>query len=191
VRPTRSVVPERLAWAVELLDLQPDDRILEIGGGPGVAAALICPRLRGGRLVGIDRSATATTTASNRNAEHVRAGRAEFRTVAVEDVNPDEYDPFDKVFAVNVNLFWVHDAQAELRLIADLLQPDGRLLLVYEPPDARKATELPAVLTDHLQRAGYRRRKTITRTSGKATLVAVTAQRPVGTRGGDAWRRPR
>src|SRR5919198_3852667 len=51
-------VPERLAWAVEVLHVRPDDEILGIGGGPGVAAGLVCERLTGGgRLVGIDRSA--------------------------------------------------------------------------------------------------------------------------------------
>ena len=29
-------VPGRLRWAVQLLDVAPDDQILEIGPGPGV-----------------------------------------------------------------------------------------------------------------------------------------------------------
>jgi protein-L-isoaspartate O-methyltransferase len=39
------VIPKRIRWAVETLAVQPADRLLEIGGGPGLAASLICERL--------------------------------------------------------------------------------------------------------------------------------------------------
>jgi protein-L-isoaspartate O-methyltransferase len=52
-------VPERIRWAVELLHVGPEDRILEIGAGPGVSVSLVCEKLEGGKVVAIDRSATA------------------------------------------------------------------------------------------------------------------------------------
>ena len=58
------MVPARIAWAVELLDLRPDDRVLEFGCGPGVAAGLVADRLSVvGRIVAVDRSATAVARA--------------------------------------------------------------------------------------------------------------------------------
>ena len=39
--------PERIRWAVKTLDIKSSDRLLEIGGGPGVAASIICERRRG------------------------------------------------------------------------------------------------------------------------------------------------
>jgi cyclopropane fatty-acyl-phospholipid synthase-like methyltransferase len=55
----RRVVPQRIRWAVEALAIEPGDRLLEIGGGPGVAASLICEQLTRGHLLLLDRSATA------------------------------------------------------------------------------------------------------------------------------------
>ncbi|MDF2743274.1 MAG: class SAM-dependent methyltransferase, partial [Actinomycetia bacterium] len=106
-------VPERIRWAVQVLDPAPGDQLLEIGCGPGVAVAAICQRLRDGRVVAIDRSATAIARATRRNGDCIASGRAVLRTVALEDLAADglpEAGPgFDKVFAMNVNLFWVRD----------------------------------------------------------------------------------
>lgn len=160
-------------WAVDLLDVQPDDQILEIGCGRGVAAALCCRRLGRGRLLALDRSANAIAAASERNSEQVATGRVQFRTTALKDLDPTGLGPFDKILAVNVNLFWVSPAHAELRLIAQLLRPDGRLHLVYEPPDPHRLGDLEADVITHLEQAGYR-----CATTTHSGLLAVRAAPP-------------
>jgi hypothetical protein len=57
-------IPERIRWAVETLDIMGSERVLEIGGGPGVAASIICERLESGSMHLIDRSATAAGSRS-------------------------------------------------------------------------------------------------------------------------------
>ena len=146
--------PARLLWAVEALDVQPGDRVLEIGCGRGVAAELICRRLGTGHLVALDRSATAIAAATERTADCVAAGTARFLTGALAGMDPVALGSFDKVLAVNVNLFWVRPAQTELELVAGLLRPHGRLHLVYEPPDPARVPELRSRLLAHLDRAG-------------------------------------
>lgn len=58
-----SRVPERIAWAVDVLSAGPADRLFEIGCGTGVALELVCDRLGDGQITGIDRSAKAITAA--------------------------------------------------------------------------------------------------------------------------------
>ena len=49
-------MPDRIERFVESMNIHPGDRILEIGCGHGVAAALICNMLQTGAYVGVDRS---------------------------------------------------------------------------------------------------------------------------------------
>lgn len=97
-------VPARIAWAVDLLDVAPDDQILEFGCGAGVAVALVCDRLDGGRITAIDRFATAIERTRARNAGHIAAGRAVLHQVDLARFR-GEPGQFDKAFAVNVNVF--------------------------------------------------------------------------------------
>jgi SAM-dependent methyltransferase len=151
-------VPEHVRWAVEMLGPGPDDRLLEIGCGPGVSVTLICERLAGGRIVAIDRSATAISRAEKRNAAHVAAGKAVLRRMALEELQPSDVlvggERFDTVFALNVNLFWVRSPASELELIKRLLRPDGALYLFYGY-GGRNAPRVPDVLTDHLTEHGF------------------------------------
>lgn len=171
--------PHRLAWAVEVLDPQPGDHILEIGCGRGVAADLICQRLESGKLLAIDRSGTAVAAARARNAAHVEAGKARFEAVSLADLDPVAAGRFDKALAVNVNLFWTRPARVELDLVARLPRPGGRLHLVYELPAGGSATRISTVLNGGLSAAGYRYR-TVPAPAAPTTMYAVTAIPPAG-----------
>ena len=123
---------ERLRSIVDRLEIGPDDRVLEIGCGQGVAAAYVCERLRGGRLTAVDRSAKMIEAARRRNAEHVEAGRAEFLVAELEHLDLGERR-FDKVFAVRVGLFH-RDPERARALAGRWLAPGGKLVSVFDPP---------------------------------------------------------
>jgi cyclopropane fatty-acyl-phospholipid synthase-like methyltransferase len=152
--PVKASVPERVRRAVDVLHVQPNDRLLEIGPGPGVAAALIGERLEEGCLVAIDRSAVAVRRTLNRNGALVAAGKVEVRHSSLEDFDGSG-GPFDKVFAIDVNLFWVRDATAELARIADLLAPGGTLYLFFETPSPTKGREVVDRVRRNLRRSGF------------------------------------
>ncbi|WP_376771709.1 hypothetical protein [Actinokineospora xionganensis] len=57
---------------------------------------MVCERLDTGRYVGVDRSATAITTATTRNAESVAAGTARFVTAALGELDPSSPPHHDR-----------------------------------------------------------------------------------------------
>ncbi|HET6693376.1 MAG TPA: methyltransferase, partial [Pedococcus sp.] len=143
---TPGSAPARLRYAVSGLGLEPDMRLLEVGGGHGALAALACELLSPGKgfYLGVDRSAVATRAAEERNAAAVAVGLARFVTAPLAGVDPSVWAPFDRAVAVNVNVFWTGAAEAELAALARLLTPDGVLHLVYEPPAAERLEPLRA-----------------------------------------------
>lgn len=167
------VAAERLRWAVRTMDVAPGDHLLEIGCGTGLAISLVCDRLIDGTITAIDRSATAIRQAERRNLGHVSSGRAIIRLGSLEDSDLDDAR-FDKIFAVNVNLFWVRAPALELAIVKRLLKPAGGLYLVYEPPGPDRAAELarrlPAVLAEH----GFATRTVTSATTRSTSLLCVT-----------------
>ena len=144
--------PDRLTRAVAQLDLHPGDRVLEIGCGRGVAASLVCERLRDGHLTAIDRSAAAISAAARRNREHARAGRAAFLTTALCDAPLD--GRFDRIFAINVNVFWL-GPERELEVIGRVLAPGGRLYLFFDAPSAAQLDRAVRSAGRHLDDGGF------------------------------------
>ncbi|MFF5478706.1 class I SAM-dependent methyltransferase [Streptomyces sp. NPDC012935] len=171
----RGPVPERLTWAVENLGLTPGDRVLEIGCGRGVAVALICERLTSGTVTAIDRSATAVEAARRRDEEHVAAGRAVFHTAALADSAFPEAS-FDKVLAVNVNLFWARSPDRELAALRRWLVPGGALCLCWEPPDARRAEQIAGKVSAAVAAQGFAAAVRVGVTGAGSRLVCVRAQ---------------
>lgn len=146
-------IPPRIAWAFDRLAADPIEHLLEVGCGHGVLASKIAGRLTTGTLTAIDRSGTMITVAEKRNAAFVAAGRASFRAVALADADFGSRR-FDRIFAVNVNLFWI-DPRRELNVVRTLLAPGAKLELFYEPPSAAQAEKLLPLLDGKLEDGGF------------------------------------
>ena len=124
---------ERLRSVVEQLDIQPDDRVLEIGCGHGVAATLICERLEEGHLTAVDRSTKMIQAATRRNAGYIEAGRAEFLVAALEELDLGDRR-FDKIFAVRVGLFHREPERAR-SIVERWLTPGGTVFVFFDEPE--------------------------------------------------------
>jgi ubiquinone/menaquinone biosynthesis C-methylase UbiE len=127
---------ERLRSVVEQLDIRPNDRVLEIGCGHGVAATLVCERLEGGHLTAVDRSAKMIQGATRRNAAYVEAGRAEFLVADLEDFDLGDRR-FDNIFAVRVGLFH-REPERACSIVERWLAPGGGLFVFFDQPTNRR-----------------------------------------------------
>ena len=144
---------ERLAWAVEILDIRPDDRVLEVGCGHGVAVSLVCERLEGGRITAIDRSPKMIEAAEKRTRAH--ADKVRLIASAIEHADLGD-ESFDKVFAVHVAA--LHRPGRALEVVRDRLLPGGRLYLFTSAPtwnSTEAAERFGLELGDTLENAGF------------------------------------
>jgi SAM-dependent methyltransferase len=144
---------ERFIWAIETLKLDPDDRVLEVGCGHGVAVSLVCERLGpAGRITAIDRSQKMIAAARRRNRVHVESGRAVLEAVSLEDAKLGD-QRFDKVFAFNVAPFWLEPNET-LEAVREHLAPSGAIYVFW---DARRQTGagLGKRLSERLLQGGF------------------------------------
>lgn len=134
----------RNRWAVELLDIKPSDRVIELGCGPGVAVAALASRARQGLVIGVDHSAVILRHARRRNASAIEQRRVRLVHASVEHL-PVADAPFDAALAVNTVGMWP-EPTIRLREIGRLLAPGGRIALVSQPrcPGATAATSAAA-----------------------------------------------
>jgi ubiquinone/menaquinone biosynthesis C-methylase UbiE len=112
--------------AVELLDVTPGDRILEIGFGPGLAIQMLTST-PAESIAGIDHSATMLRQATRRNREGIRTGRVELREAPASQL-PFADARFTKVFGVNSFHHWP-TPEAGLLEARRVLREGGLLLL--------------------------------------------------------------
>lgn len=145
----RDVAKERQQWAVDLMKVKPRDRILEIGCGPGVAASLLCEKLKDGHLLAVDRSTRMIAQARRRNKVHVEMGKAEFLQASFSEMEWAS-ETFDKVFSFNVNLFWMKPDH-DLPILRRILDVRGQAFFFYTPPDAAQMKKIQARLPQCLE----------------------------------------
>lgn len=154
---TRSSNRKRNEWAVELLDVRPTDRVLEVGFGPGIAIRAIARRATSGRVVGIDHSQVMVREATRRNREGMREGRVDLRLGTIEAL-PAFEESFDKALSVNSIMFW-DDPVLGLTELRGLLREGGVIAIVRQPrgPGARTTStdEVIAEVRGFLKAAGF------------------------------------
>jgi ubiquinone/menaquinone biosynthesis C-methylase UbiE len=128
----------RNRWTVELLAVEPEHRVLELGFGPGVGIAALAERAHRGLVVGVDHSEAMLRQARCRNRAAIRAGRVRLESGSYECLPPFEA-PFDRIMAVN-SLLFSEDPGAVVRELRERLRPGGLLAVTFQSR-ARRASD--------------------------------------------------
>jgi ubiquinone/menaquinone biosynthesis C-methylase UbiE len=132
-------------WTVSLLDIQPEQRILEIGFGPGVSTQIAVERVPRVFVAGIDHSRTMVQAASQRNADAIRSGRMELREADVRSLPYPDHS-FDRAFSLHSIYFWENPVDC-LQEIKRVLKPSGLLAITIQPKDKWTPNVHPEAIT--------------------------------------------
>ena len=159
---------EAAAQIIEMLDFRPDDKVLEVGFGPGVAIQLLLHRVPAGSVAGIDYSQEMVRQAAARNAAALRNLRVDLRYGSVERMPfPDER--FDKALAIKSMQAWP-DARPGLREIQRVLKHGGNVALGFTVNSGQSKEGVAELLTA----AGFAHARIVVRSK----LFCVIATKP-------------
>jgi ubiquinone/menaquinone biosynthesis C-methylase UbiE len=132
------------AWVTDLLQIEPNDRVLEIGFGPGAIVQRLSKLASNGHVAGIDLSREMVEQARARNTTAIQNGRVDLRHGSVDGL-PFDDNSFDKALAINSMQVWP-DAAAGLREIRRVMKPGARIALGFTVYSGQPNKGLPELL---------------------------------------------
>ena len=113
--------------AIELMNIPPDARVLDVGCGSGWASRLIAAKAREGRVVGIDISDEMVTLSAETSTNYPNV---EFRVASAEAL-PFADVEFTHAFSME-SLYYYADITAALKEIRRVLSPGGVFVTVVD-----------------------------------------------------------
>ena len=136
--------------AVELAAPRPGDQVLALGHGPGVGLGpLVSAVSPGGRVVGVDPSASMRAMAARRCADSLTEGGLELRDGSAEHTGCAD-SSVDAAISVNNVMMW--DRPAGFAEVFRVLRPGGRLVIIVH---RHVLPVSPDELGEELEAAGF------------------------------------
>lgn len=140
---------ELYKWTFKQMDIQPKDRILEIGFGPGEGLHMLLEEYKKVKADGIDPSQTMYDQAKKRNKEFISNGQLHLMKGTAEDLFADNHT-YDKIYAVNNFPLW-KDRFATLQRIQSLLKIEGELVITLQPRQEEATRDQAFTYADEIQ----------------------------------------
>ena len=116
-------------WTADLLDVQPDDDVLEIGFGNGANIKLLLQRASRGTVTGAEISETAIDMASKKNAKAISDGKVLLH-LAPGNALPSKDSVFDKACTV-ATAYVIENPGAVFKEMFRVLKPKGRAAVTF------------------------------------------------------------
>ena len=124
----------------ELMSVQIDDRIIEIGFGTGKLIYKMAQKIETGLIEGVDFSNTMVSIAQKRNKKNIANGKVTIIEGNFDEI-PYEKDKFTKACSINTLYFWPKPEHT-VKKIVDILKPQGKLILGFEDVEQLKRRRL-------------------------------------------------
>jgi ubiquinone/menaquinone biosynthesis C-methylase UbiE len=134
-----------IQWVIHLLKIQPHDKVLEVGFGPGVGIEILTAVVSSGYIAGVDYSKEMVEQAKARNAKAIEAGLVQLQYGSVEAL-PFADDTFDKALAINSMQVW-SDVMVGLREMRRVMKVGGKMALGFTSHSGQSSTGLIEMLT--------------------------------------------
>jgi cyclopropane fatty-acyl-phospholipid synthase-like methyltransferase len=146
-------------WAVDLMQVRPNETVLEIGFGTGHAIQELVNRTQASHVIGIDSASLMVQKATQLNQKAIQSGKVQLLKADVADL-PAFTHKFDHVLAVNSVMYWPqHKLSRILKALKSQMAPGGRIYFVMQRHFARFErgdfnAHIQELLT-HLTQAGF------------------------------------
>ena len=144
------------SWTVSLLQVKANEKVLEIGFGPGVAIQELVEHTPAQLIAGIDHSEVMLAQASMRNVSAIQDGRVILELGSVSSL-PYQDAYFDKVFTVNSFHFW-SEPSTDLGEVRRVMKPNGQIIITTQPRWAtseQMVDEVGKQLAHQMAQAGF------------------------------------
>jgi ubiquinone/menaquinone biosynthesis C-methylase UbiE len=121
---------------VELLDVKPTDRVLDIGFGGGITIEEMVKMIDTGKIYGVDFSQAMVDKAKRKFKKLIQSDKVSIEFGDVIQL-PFNDQTFDKVCTVNTIYFW-NDTSVSLREIIRVMKKGGKLIIGIRSADKMK-----------------------------------------------------
>ena len=169
----------RIAWGISLMGLAPNQRVLEIGFGPGVGIQMLARQTPRGMVAGIDISELMLSVAEKRNQAAIQAGRVLLQQGRAEEI-PFADMTFEHVFSSNSIHFWP-DPIANLGEVLRVLKPGGMITTLLQPRWAKSDPQVREIAFDFAakhQAAGFDQVRVEYKSTRPMMTFCILATRP-------------
>jgi ubiquinone/menaquinone biosynthesis C-methylase UbiE len=127
-------------FVYDLMSIQENDRVIEIGFGTGKLISKMAENIDNGFIEGVDFSNKMVSIAQKRNKNNIADGKVKIVEGNIDEM-AYEKDSFTKACSVNTIYFWSRPERTASK-IAEILIPDGKLILAFEDIEQLKQRKL-------------------------------------------------
>jgi len=117
-------------WTADLMEVDLDDDVLEVGFGNGANIESLAGQAPNGHITGAEVSETAVEMASKRNAVAISEGRVKLHLVAPGEALPVDDGTFDKACTI-ATIYVIEDPGALFKNMYRVLKPGGLAAVTF------------------------------------------------------------